>query len=181
MRPFAQLIFLKMTLDQVFYSLTFSFLFFSRLIQDGDFLSLSFLSLNLITGAKSLAKMLKYNSTISHLDLSHNPLGIDGNYNICEAMKVNSSLKFLDLSHNIVDQTARFMTAILIWQGAGIISDAILVNKSIQNLRLRGNWIGDLGVKKISEYLKLNSTLESLDLGLCIVFLFKFICCLGRR
>jgi hypothetical protein len=50
-------------------------------------------------------------------------------------------------------------------QGAGMIADALKVNSSLQSIDLFGNNIGDKGASKIAGSLKVNSSLQCINLS----------------
>ena len=53
-------------------------------------------------GARYIAEYLKYNSSLTHINLESNNIGVDGAQYIAESLKCNSSLTHIDLGYNII-------------------------------------------------------------------------------
>ena len=101
----------------------------------------------------TLAETIKYNSTVTQLDLSANGLGDGECTALAEAIKHNSTITQLDLSVNELgtgDCTA--------------LAEAIKHNSTITQLDLSLNNLGDGGSIALSEAIKLNSAITQLDL-----------------
>jgi len=52
---------------------------------------------------------------------------------------------------------------------AGVIAERLKVNNTLNELCLSGNSIRSIGLRKLEDALKDNSTLQSLDLGLSLL------------
>ncbi|XP_068690870.1 NLR family CARD domain-containing protein 3-like [Montipora foliosa] len=104
-------------------------------------------------GFKSLSEALKVNTCLTTLKLSWNEIGAGGAEFLSEALKDNTSLTTLDLSYNQVDAA-----------GAKSLSEALKVNTCLTTLKLSWNEIGAVGAESLSETLKVNTSLTTLDL-----------------
>merc|ERR1712218_4459 len=124
------------------------------------------LSQNNITdlGANALAEAIKQNSSLTKLNLKRNSIENNGAEKIGKALKKNRTLtkisingtipikkfrdghtKFLDLSN----QRYKDSDAI-------IIASMIVGNSTLTKLNLKNNYIGDIGMLKISKAMKIN-------------------------
>ena len=103
----------------------------------------------------TLAEVIKRNSTITHLNLSSNLLGLGDWTALAEAIKHNSTIRQLDLSEN------RF--------GVGdcniVLADAIKHNSTITHLNLSCNSFGLGDYTALADAIKHNSTIRQLDLS----------------
>eukprot|EP00732_Lithocolla_globosa_P000401 Lithocolla_globosa_v1_NODE_120_length_6112_cov_229.957240.p1 type:complete len:1897 gc:universal NODE_120_length_6112_cov_229.957240:270-5960(+) len=92
------------------------------------------------------------NSTLQHLNLSKNSIGVEGVKILASGLKKNSTLQQLDLHGNALGDG-----------GANELA-ASLANSSLQHLNLGGNNIGGIGFQAIADSLKVNPTLQTLNL-----------------
>ena len=103
----------------------------------------------------TLGEVIKRNSTITHLNLSHNLFGLGDWTALAEAIKHNATIRQLDLSEN------RF--------GVGdsniVLADAIKHNSTITHLNLSYNFFGFGDCTALAEAIKHNSTIRQLDLS----------------
>ena len=102
----------------------------------------------------TLAETIKYNSTVTQLDLSANGLGDGECTALAEAIKHNSTITQLDLSGNGLgtgDCTA--------------LAEAIKHNSTITQLDLRYNELGTGDCTALAEAIKHNSAITQLDLS----------------
>jgi Ran GTPase-activating protein (RanGAP) involved in mRNA processing and transport len=106
------------------------------------------------TGVRSLAEMLRVNTTLKDLNLSHNYFYDDGVAALGEALRVNATLTRLVLSYNSAGDN-----------GAASLAAALLVNTGLKDLQLRRASIGLAGATALAEALMVNRTLTSVDLG----------------
>ena len=106
------------------------------------------------TGVRSLAEMLRVNTTLKDLNLLHNYFYDDGVAALGEALRVNATLTRLVLSNNPAGDN-----------GAASLAAALLVNTGLKDLQLRGTSIGLAGATALAEALMVNRTLTSVDLG----------------
>ena len=134
-------------------------------------------------GAVELAAVLSKNTTLKHLDLSHNPIGehvegatavakmlvenktltklylqdchisSEGAVELAAALCKNSTLKRLDLDHNPIGV-----------EGASSMSDMLQHNTSLEVLYLRDDSVGEEGVHQLINSLKHDQTLRELGL-----------------
>ena len=116
--------------------------------------------------ARSLAKMLQVNKSLTHLDLSKNTLSDSGARCIFECLQHNTTLFDLNVSHTGIEvknpDTARSLTKML------------QLNKSLTHLDLSKNSLSDSGACCIFKCLVDNTTLVNLNLShtcYCIVVL----------
>ncbi|CAF3426633.1 unnamed protein product [Rotaria socialis] len=95
-------------------------------------------------GVSILAKSLINNSTLQSLDLSFNQIYDVGVFELTQALSVNqkSSLRFLYLSKNGIAN-----------DGASYLSEMLKTNRSLKELWLSNNEVGDEGVKKLANAL----------------------------
>jgi hypothetical protein len=135
-------------------------------------------------GAREIAEAIKINSTLQRLGLSANDIGNEGARHIAQAMKFNSTLQVLCLKRCRIEaegarEIAQALTVNSTLQkinlscnymgyegveGIGEIADALKVNTTLQIIDLSWNYIEADGVEKISQALKVNSTLLEIHL-----------------
>ena len=109
----------------------------------------------------TLAEVIKRNSTITHLNLSSNLLGLGDWTALAEAIKHNSTIRQLDLSEN------RFGVD----DSNIVLADAIKHNSTMTHLNLSCNFLGLGDCTALAEAIKHNLTIRQLDLsGSCIGF-----------
>ena len=104
-------------------------------------------------GGKAIGDGLMVNRSLRVLHLHNNPISV-GVVHIAESLKRNDSLLKVNLGYCAITEN-----------GDKAIGDALMANRSLQVLDLRGNPIS-AGVVHIAESLKHNSLLE-LNLGAC--------------
>ena len=104
-------------------------------------------------GAKSLAECLKYNSSLTTLDLRLNNIGDDGAAALAECLKHNTSLTTLYLHGNGIGD-----------DGVAALAECLKYNKSLTTLDFCGNVIGNAGAVALGECLKDNTSLTTLYL-----------------
>ena len=102
----------------------------------------------------TLAETIKYNSTVTQLDLSANGLGDGECTALAEAIKHNSTITQLDLSEN--DLCVGSCTA---------LAEAIKHNSTITQLDLSRNGLGTGDCTTLAKAIKHNSTITQLDLS----------------
>jgi hypothetical protein len=120
-------------------------------------------------GIAAIAEALRVNGGLTSLNLSDNQLcGLDqygdGNYTaegitaIADALRVNGVLTMLSLAKNKLEA-----------DGTKAICEALEQNKTLKELDISGNWIGDsniggsAGVKHVAKMLSFNGGLTSID------------------
>ena len=130
---------------------------------------------------KSIAEVLRVNSTLKDLKFKGNKVGVGGTKLIAESLKANTTLKLLSLSRNNikakcgrlfsdslkVNGTLESLTLAknaLGSRGAQLLSDGLRVNTSLRHLDLSGNSIGSEGAESIAETIRVNASLTSLKL-----------------
>ena len=131
---------------------------------------------------KSIAEVLRVNSTLKYLKFEGNKVGVGGTKLIAESLKANTTLKLLSLSRNNikakcgrlfsdslkVNGTLESLTLAkntLGSRGAQLLSDGLRVNTSLRHLDLSWNSIGSEGAESIAETIRVNASLTSLKLS----------------
>ena len=105
-------------------------------------------------GVRSLAEMLRTNTTLKDLNLRHNYFYDDGATTLCDALRVNVSLSRLVLTSNCIGDV-----------GAASLAEALHMNTGITELQLASTSIGFAGAKALAQALIVNRTLTSLTWG----------------
>ena len=105
-------------------------------------------------GARSLAEMLRVNTTLKDLDLTHNYFYDSSIAALADALRVNSTLTRLVLSTNHAGDS-----------GVASLAAALHVNTGLKDLRLSSTSIGLAGAAALAQALTVNHTLTSLDLS----------------
>ncbi|XP_078358279.1 uncharacterized protein LOC144643036 [Oculina patagonica] len=105
-------------------------------------------------GATGLTEALQKNTSLTLLNLSKNNIGDVGATGLAEALKDNTSLTFLDLSDNNIGDV-----------GATGLAKALQDNTSLTRLALSGSNIGDHGAAGLASALKENISLAVLALS----------------
>jgi Ran GTPase-activating protein (RanGAP) involved in mRNA processing and transport len=159
------------------------------------------LGFNYIDDLTNIAHALKTNETLTYLDLQANFVDEDENNNkamniseLTSALKTNKTLKFLDLGGSFLndDDTSYIsnmlksnttLTALNLGTARGIgvasslstntisdegiehLTDALKINKTLRSLDLKDNTFTDKGAEHISVMLRTNDTLTSLELS----------------
>ena len=120
----------------------------------GSLLELQTLSLETETDCKVvLAEVLKGNSSLTQLKLSHNSIGDAGATALAEALRENSSLTVLNLFYNKIGDA-----------GATGLAEALRANSTLTKLVLSENAIGDAGAANLAKALGENSSLTKVYL-----------------
>lgn len=102
-----------------------------------------------VDGERQMSDGLQVNKTLKRLHLYDVSLGDDA-LTLADALKVNRSLKFLDLGCNHLN--------------VGLISDALVVNPSLEELRLMSTGICHDDCFEIARMITLNKSLKRLDM-----------------
>ena len=131
------------------------------------FISLTSLNLGLtrlnLDGIQQLSNILKYNNTITELNLCDNMFFEEERMDIlCSGLEQNSSLVSLDLSNSFYRHLYSSSDNIL---DINRLSNALKINSSIAVLNLSDNHIDDLQFKDLCEALKVNSSITELNLS----------------
>ena len=110
-------------------------------------------------GVKYLSDILEVNNTLITLKLSNININNNGFKNLEKALKVNKGLKILDISHNYIDV-----------YGLDTLSDLLKHNRTLTSLDLFNNTIKGQNfypeiIRDFEEALKLNSTIQTIDLS----------------
>jgi Ran GTPase-activating protein (RanGAP) involved in mRNA processing and transport len=100
-----------------------------------------------------LSSVLEQNATIKMIDLSRNPLGPDGFFSIARALSLNDTL--VDI---ICDECG------LLEYGADFFAQSLLQNRKLLRASFVGNDFGDEGAQEILRALETNQVLEELKL-----------------
>jgi len=124
----------------------------------GSFLQLQTLPLQdhnvSVAHVDALANSLKWNKTVTDLNLSGNNIDDAGAAALADVLRCNTILTKLNLSGNNISET-----------GAKVLSDALKCNSTMTELNLSHNNIGDDGTTGLADALKCNSTLTELNLS----------------
>ena len=104
---------------------------------------------------KSIAEVLRVNSTLKDLKFKGNKVGVGGTKLIAESLKANTTLKLLSLSRNNIKAKC-----------GRLFSDSLKVNGTLESLTLAENALGSRGARLLSEGLRVNTSLRHLDLSL---------------
>jgi hypothetical protein len=132
-------------------------------------------------GARALAAALRYNTTLTVLDLYGNDIGDEGAQALAAALMNNATLTTLPLDgNNIGDEGAQALAAALMNnatlttlhlgennigdEGAQALATALTRNATLKALRLYENGIGHEGARALAAALTNNATLLSLNL-----------------
>ncbi len=107
-----------------------------------------------VDGANAIFNALKNNTALAKLNIVGNSIGVDAENALFEALETNTGLTDLDLNGNNIGD-----------DGANALFEALKINITLTNLNLFFNGIGDDGMKGLPEALKINESLTSLDLG----------------
>lgn len=124
----------------------------------------------------NIADMIKYNSSITKLNLSKNDFeNID---NICEGLKINSSITELNLDNNKIEnlkslnevlKVNSILTSLSLSNNnikdLNDFSNVLKTNSIISSINLSHNYINDYNFNIFSEVLKSNTSISSLDLS----------------
>ena len=107
-------------------------------------------------GGSALAKALRFNCTVTYLDLQYNNIGDIGAAALGEVLRTNTTLKELYLKDNKIGET-----------GSEALGKGLQSNRSLTYLNLNFNHcIGDSGAAAIAKALQIRGTkLTRLDLG----------------
>ena len=103
---------------------------------------------------KSIAEVLRVNSTLKDLKFKGNKVGVGGTKLIAESLKANTTLKLLSLSRNNIKAKC-----------GRLFSDSLKVNGTLESLTLAKNALGSRGAQLLSEGLRVNTSLRHLDLS----------------
>ena len=103
---------------------------------------------------KSIAEVLRVNSTLKDLKFEGNKVGVGGTKLIAESLKANTTLKLLSLSRNNIKAKC-----------GSLFSDSLKVNGTLESLTLAENALGSRGAQLLSEGLRVNTSLRHLDLS----------------
>lgn len=105
--------------------------------------------------SKELAELLRSNSTLISLDLTHSRIATVGAQLIFDALQhSNSTLQRLDLSESE-----------LVSKDAHGIGKMLEQNQTLRHLSLYDNWIDNWGGEALCHALPKNGTLQTLDIG----------------
>ncbi|EHB03132.1 Protein NLRC3 [Heterocephalus glaber] len=104
-------------------------------------------------GALALGEALAVNRTLEILDLRGNAIGVSGAKALANALKVNSSLRRLSLQENSLGM-----------DGVIGVAMALSGNHGLQHINLQGNHIGESGARMISEAIKTNAPMCTVEM-----------------
>lgn len=100
-----------------------------------------------------LKDILKENTNLLKLDLSHNKIDEEGAKLICEILEENKCLQTLILNNNLLGN-----------DGANELSKVLKTNTTLKIFGISNNQIGSDGTPELIEMLKFNNGLTSLDI-----------------
>eukprot|EP00928_Gymnodinium_smaydae_P038914 TRINITY_DN2671_c2_g1_i1.p1 TRINITY_DN2671_c2_g1~~TRINITY_DN2671_c2_g1_i1.p1 ORF type:complete len:349 (-),score=77.21 TRINITY_DN2671_c2_g1_i1:138-1184(-) len=115
-------------------------------------------------GARFLAEALRENRTLQELHLNANRIGAPGAQRLAEALSCNWALRRLRLADQGGSGSLRD-------ESAGCFADALMKNRSLEELDLSMNHIGEEGLRKLARALQSNCTLQVLGYrsNVCLV------------
>jgi len=116
-------------------------------------------------GAAAVCELLKRNTTLTFLDLTHNDIGVDGTMLIFEGLKTNHSLKALIITKD--DKGFCYGSARPDASRVQLVREIMTTNKTLTQLDLSESSFGQAAGPFIAESLKTNNTLVSLKLKNC--------------
>jgi len=102
-----------------------------------------------LKGAKSIADMLMFNTTLTKLDILNNEIGDEGMCEIAESLRHNSSITYLSISATQFGD-----------EGAKGIARMLSDNSSISSLYMNFNRIGDDGMFELAQVLQKHSSVK---------------------
>eukprot|EP00040_Diaphanoeca_grandis_P033747 m.207372 g.207372 ORF g.207372 m.207372 type:complete len:599 (+) comp32984_c0_seq1:161-1957(+) len=105
-------------------------------------------------GVCKISEALRFNSTVTWLDLQDNSIGDEGAAALSRALFGNITLTTLILRHNKIGN-----------EGVSKIAFALKANRTLSILSFVGNMIGDVGVIQLAKALTRNRTIKSLFLN----------------
>ncbi|KAL0239579.1 hypothetical protein GEMRC1_009687 [Eukaryota sp. GEM-RC1] len=104
-------------------------------------------------GARTLADALKVNTTVTIVNLASNSIGLEGARALEEALKVNTAVKNICLSYNSIGD-----------DGTRALAQVLIDNNVVTIVNLSYNSIGDDGARALADALKVNTSVTSIDL-----------------
>jgi len=126
-------------------------------------------------GGIILSEVLKHNTSLTELNLRYNNISDYGGRMIREALIVNTTLTTLALGGNLLEKVAYFLDThlknVMVCEMHPSREEWRLFNRKLRLLdqfekfSYRNHNIRDEGARDMSEWLKLSTTLRSLDLG----------------
>jgi NLR family CARD domain-containing protein 3 len=136
------------------------------------------------SGASSIAKALRSNTTLRRLNLWSNRIHDAGASALGKMLQKNTTLTFLDISSGYIIKDGLFEIAaalsspacslhhISFWSndlvdsGVEILASSLQLNTSLVSLNLAANKFGESGCAYLAQALKTNQTLRSLDVSM---------------
>lgn len=117
---------------------------------------LDFKGNNIRASAEIVGRILKVTSTLTHLNLEWNGIGLwdTAVSSVAEGLQANQTLRYLDLRNNQITH-----------EGGTCIADALKVNHVLKVLDLRWNNIGMLGAKTFLTMLKQNKEILKIEVA----------------
>ena len=115
---------------------------------------------NIRSAAELVGRILKKTTTLTHLSLEWNAIGLweFGLASIAEGLQVNQTLRYLDLRNNQIT-----------YGGGAYIANALKSNRVLKTLDLRWNNIGLQGARAFLSMLKHNTEIMRLELAGSII------------
>jgi hypothetical protein len=110
-------------------------------------------TLNSIPDVSMLVEALKENTTVTHVNLSHDAIGDEGAIALAAALKENATIRELHLSFNVIGD-----------EGAVALARALTTHTSLTTILLHHCSIGNIGASAFLETLRCNTVLTSVSL-----------------
>jgi hypothetical protein len=111
--------------------------------------------------APALTKLLKSNTTITHLSIGNSYLGKLGVQALAQGLKSNMTVTYLDLSNNTFKYSDSENKK---GEIAKIVADMLKINTTLTSLSLNNNSLRDWDAEILAEALGTNTILTSLDI-----------------
>jgi len=117
---------------------------------------LDFKGNNIRSSAEIMGRILKLTTTLTHLNLEWNGIGLwdTAMSSLADGLQANQTLRFLDLRNNQITH-----------EGGTHIANALKINRVLKVLDLRWNSVGMLGAKSFISMLRQNKEIIKLELS----------------
>ena len=128
--------------------------------QSIESISLAWNNLGSDRGARALAEGMRFNRTLTHVDLSHIGLRDSGGQYIADVLEENATITHLDLGGNSLGEEACM-----------VMAAALSGNKTLSTLDMQGNPLGFTGATILLRAFSKSLSLTSVNLTRCTFLL----------